>query len=58
MEEAAAAADMAAPGCLGGRVGRVGRLVTSTSISFSTEARLGGKNGSTSSLVFSGDGKY
>ena len=52
-----AAADMAAPG-LGGRVGRVGRLVTSTSISFSTEARLGGKNGSIFSLVVSGEGKY
>ena len=57
MEEAAAA-DRAAPGCLGGRVGRVGRLVMSTSISFSTEARLGGKKESTSSLVFSGEGKY
>ena len=56
--EVEAAADMAAPG-LGGRVGRVGRLVMmSTSISFSTEARLGGKKESTSSLVFSGEGKY
>ena len=55
--EVEAAADIAAG--LGGRVGRVGRLVMmSTSISFSTESRLGGKKGSTSSLVFSGEGKY
>ena len=32
--------------------------VTSMSISFSTEARLGGKKGSSSSLVVSGEGKY
>ena len=57
--EVDAATDMTG---LGGRVGRVGRLVlaiASTSISFSTdEARLGGKNGLSPSFVGSGDGKY
>lgn len=53
-----AATDIAGLGGRGGRVGLLVLAISSTSISFSTEVRLTGKNELSPSLVGSGDGKY